>query len=295
MPSVTELYLKKASTYAHSIAALTKNKKRSITSVYEEAWEGCMEDRSNKRYKSTSEAAVDQERFLTDAQIEYLKQMIEKGTSIPDIMDNDFITPKFIRDALLREFKINTSFDPCPLDRALPDGVLFNGLSVEWPDIDQGIIFINPPYSKTLFQAFIAKAILYVHESKGTVIALTHRKPLTSKYWTKLEPFVDEIRELHTRINFKASDRLIKREEDTLEQMKQSKELLHKDQIEKQERRLENLKGFGKTPHSPVLVIIRPIVSSNRERKNVPCIGNDTRLAYTSVFPCITPLKKDDI
>lgn len=118
---------------------------------------------------------------------------------------------------------------------------------------------------------------------------------MTSKYWMKLEPFVDEIRELHTRINFKASDRLIKHEEETLNQMKIQTELLQKQQIEKQERRVENLKGLGKTPHSPVLDIIRPIVTSNRQRASVSCIGNDTRLAYTSIFPCSTPLMKDTI
>jgi hypothetical protein len=77
--------------------------------------------------------------------------------------------------------------------------------------------------------------------------------------------------------------------------MQQSRELLHEQQIEKQDRRVENLKGQGKTPHSPVLVILRPTVRPLRERVNVPWVGNDTRLAYTTTFFCITPLKKDDI
>ena len=63
------------------------------------------------------------------------------------IHDN-WATPKYLLDKIRAEF--GEFYDPCPLNAD------FDGLAIDWPK--DKTIFINPPYSRTLKEAFIKKA-----------------------------------------------------------------------------------------------------------------------------------------
>jgi len=63
--------------------------------------------------------------------------------------NNNWETPKDFYGALDEEFNFSP-FDPCPINAN------FDGLSVSW---GEGVsVFINPPYSRKLKEAFIRKA-----------------------------------------------------------------------------------------------------------------------------------------
>jgi len=73
---------------------------------------------------------------------------------------DDWQTPKSLYDELNKEFNFN--FDPCPINPQ------FNGLEIEWKERN----FINPPYSRTLKEAFIKKAIQESNKGKLCVLLL---------------------------------------------------------------------------------------------------------------------------
>lgn len=66
---------------------------------------------------------------------------------------DDWATPKSLYDELDKEFHFD--FDPCPINHN------FDGLTIEWGKSN----FVNPPYSRSLKEAFIKKG--YEESLKG--------------------------------------------------------------------------------------------------------------------------------
>lgn len=61
-------------------------------------------------------------------------------------------------------------FDPCPVDPK------FDGLTIDWEKIN----YVNPPYSKPLFEQFIDKAIAETDSDKVTIMLLPSK---TDQQW----------------------------------------------------------------------------------------------------------------
>lgn len=73
---------------------------------------------------------------------------------------DDWGTPRAFYDALDAEFRFD--FDPCPLRPR------FDGLQVEWG----GSSFVNPPYSRELKGAFVAKGVEQAAKGRRVVLLL---------------------------------------------------------------------------------------------------------------------------
>lgn len=69
-------------------------------------------------------------------------------------------TPKTFYEELNKEFQFN--FDPCPLHST------FDGLIIEWKERN----FINPPYSRSLKERFILKALEQSRKGRLCVMLL---------------------------------------------------------------------------------------------------------------------------
>ena len=76
---------------------------------------------------------------------------------------DDWKTPKDFYDKLNSEFNFN--FDPCPYQHDLKK---WDGLEVEWKERN----FINPPYSRSLKERFVKKAIEESKKGKLCVMLL---------------------------------------------------------------------------------------------------------------------------
>lgn len=70
---------------------------------------------------------------------------------------DDWKTPSDLYEKLNQEF--NFDFDPCPFQHDLNK---WDGLKIEWGNSN----FVNPPYSKTLKEAFINKALEEARKGK---------------------------------------------------------------------------------------------------------------------------------
>lgn len=107
-------------------------------------------------------------------------------------LDNhdNWATPRALYDALDSEFHFD--FDPCPLVAT------FDGLSIPWGKCN----FINPPYSRTLKEAFIRKAL---RETQGGAVCVLLLPVSTStKIFHELiyqKPYA-ELRFLSGRVRF---------------------------------------------------------------------------------------------
>lgn len=105
---------------------------------------------------------------------------------------DDWGTPKKIYDELNKEFNFN--FDPCPLQHDIEE---WNGLKIEWKERN----FINPPYSRTLKEAFILKAIEESKKGKLCVMLLPVSTS-TKVFHEHILPNKKEIRFFKGRIKF---------------------------------------------------------------------------------------------
>ena len=105
---------------------------------------------------------------------------------------DNWATPKDFYDKLNKEFKF--SFDPCPLNHDLNK---WDGLKINWG----GANFINPPYSRTLKEAFIIKAIEESKKGKLCVMLLPVSTS-TKIFHNHILPAKPEIRFIFKRIKF---------------------------------------------------------------------------------------------
>lgn len=105
---------------------------------------------------------------------------------------DDWATPKSLYDTLHAEF--NFDFDPCPLNH---DTSKWNGLEIEWGSVN----FINPPYSRTLKEAFVKKAIEESKKGKRCVMLLPVSTS-TALFHDYIKPNAKEIRFLRGRVKF---------------------------------------------------------------------------------------------
>jgi len=71
------------------------------------------------------------------------------------VNNNDWETPQHIKNYIVKEY--GSYFDPCPLKSN------FDGLCIDWKPIN----YINPPYSRTLKERFILKAL--EESKKGSI------------------------------------------------------------------------------------------------------------------------------
>jgi len=111
---------------------------------------------------------------------------------------DNWTTPKDFYDKLNAEF--NFDFDPCPLNRGeiTPDK---DGLLIEWGLRN----FINPPYSRTLKEAFVKKAIMESNNGKLCVMLLPVSTS-TKLFHDYIQPNAKEIRFLKGRLKFSTFD-----------------------------------------------------------------------------------------
>lgn len=110
-----------------------------------------------------------------------------------DHSDN-WATPKEFYDKLNAEF--NFDFDPCPLN----EGEITldkDGLLIEWGQRN----YINPPYSRTLKEAFVKKAIEESKKGKLCVMLLPVSTS-TKLFHDYTQPNAKEIRFIKGRIKF---------------------------------------------------------------------------------------------
>lgn len=101
-------------------------------------------------------------------------------------------TPKEIYDQLSNEFG-GFDFDPCPINCTE-----FDGLQVEWKKRN----FINPPYSRSLKEAFVKKAVDESKQGKLCVMLLPVSTS-TKLFHEVIKPNAKEIRFVKGRIKFK--------------------------------------------------------------------------------------------
>lgn len=104
---------------------------------------------------------------------------------------DDWATPKELYDKLNKEF--NFDFDPCPLGHDINE---WDGLIIDWGKSN----FINPPYSRTLKEAFIRKA--YAESQKGKLCVMLLPVSTSTKIFHEVIYHNTEIRFLKGRIKF---------------------------------------------------------------------------------------------
>lgn len=101
---------------------------------------------------------------------------------------DSWATPKAFYDELDKEFHFD--HDPCPLNGT-------GGLEGEWGKRN----FINPPYSRTLKEAFVKKAIEQARGGKLCVMLLPVSTS-TTLFHDYIQPNASEIRFVRRRIAF---------------------------------------------------------------------------------------------
>jgi hypothetical protein len=102
---------------------------------------------------------------------------------------DDWQTPKEFYNKLNEVY--NFDFDPCPLHS------LFDGLSIEWGERN----FINPPYSRSLKEAFVKKAIEESKKGKLCVMLLPVSTS-TKLFHEHIIPNAKDIKFVKGRIKF---------------------------------------------------------------------------------------------
>jgi site-specific DNA-methyltransferase (adenine-specific) len=105
---------------------------------------------------------------------------------------DDWKTPIDFYNDLDKEF--NFDFDPCPYQHDLSK---WDGLNIEWGRCN----FVNPPYSRTLKEAFIKKAIDESKKGK-TCVCLIPVSTSTKLFHDHIKPNAKEIRFVRGRIPF---------------------------------------------------------------------------------------------
>lgn len=107
---------------------------------------------------------------------------------------DNWATPNSLYSELKNEF--NFDFDPCPLnlDEITPKT---DGLLIEWGKRN----FINPPYSRTLKDKFVKKAVEESKKGKLCVLLLPVSTS-TKLFHEVIQPNAKEIRFLRGRVKF---------------------------------------------------------------------------------------------
>jgi len=105
---------------------------------------------------------------------------------------DDWETPKELYNKLNEEF--NFRFDPCPIKPS------FDGLKVEWANSN----FINPPYERSLKEAFIRKA--FEESKKGNLCVMLLPVSTSTKIFHEIIYPNAEIRFLKGRVKFKGTN-----------------------------------------------------------------------------------------
>lgn len=105
---------------------------------------------------------------------------------------DDWATPKKFYEELNNEF--NFDFDPCPYMHNTDE---WDGLKIEWGVRN----FINPPYSKTLKESFVKKAIEESKKGKLCVMLLPVSTS-TKLFHEHILPNQKEIRFIKGRLKF---------------------------------------------------------------------------------------------
>ena len=103
-------------------------------------------------------------------------------------------TPEYLFNELNKEFSFD--FDPCPynLEKITPEN---DGLKIDWGKSN----FINPPYTRSLKEAFILKA--FNESKKGKICVLLLPVSTSSNiFHSVIKPNAKEIRFLKGRIKF---------------------------------------------------------------------------------------------
>lgn len=111
-------------------------------------------------------------------------------------VDDNWATPKYFYDTLNDEF--NFDYDPCPYN----ENEITNdtdGLIKSWTGQS---IFINPPYSRSLKEKFVIKAIDYSNNGFGTCVMLLPVSTSTKLFHDYILPNADDIRFIKGRIKF---------------------------------------------------------------------------------------------
>lgn len=105
---------------------------------------------------------------------------------------NNWETPKDFYDKLNEEFKFD--FDPCPYMHDMS----WDGLKIDWGKSN----FVNPPYSKSIKEKFIYKAI--EEKNKGNLIVMLLPVSTSTKiFHDYILPNCSDIRFVKGRIKFK--------------------------------------------------------------------------------------------
>lgn len=111
--------------------------------------------------------------------------------------DDDYATPPDFYQQLNKEFSFD--FDPCPYKH---DVEKWNGLHIEWGAVN----FVNPPYSRSLKNAFIYKGINEWKKGK-TVVFLLPVATSTIIFHESILPLSTEIRFIKGRLKFGKLDK----------------------------------------------------------------------------------------
>jgi hypothetical protein len=103
-------------------------------------------------------------------------------------------TPSYIYDPLNDEFNFN--HDPCPIHYGdiTPDK---DGLLQSWGSRS----FVNPPYSRKLKEAFVARGVAYMEEGFLSVFLLPVSTS-TQLFHKVIQPNASEIRFIEKRVRF---------------------------------------------------------------------------------------------
>jgi hypothetical protein len=108
------------------------------------------------------------------------------------VESDNWKTPTEFYNKLNEVYKFE--FDPCPYNHDLND---FNGLEIEWKKSN----FCNPPYSRTLKEAFVLKAI--EKQKKGnTTVCLFPVSTSTKLFHNHILPNAKKIEFIKGRIKF---------------------------------------------------------------------------------------------
>lgn len=105
---------------------------------------------------------------------------------------DNWATPTAFLKELEKEF--GTMFDPCPF--TLTD-IKQDGLEMDWKQVN----FINPPYSQSLKERFVLKAINESRKGK-TCIMLLPVSTSTKLFHNHIQPNAKEIRFIKGRLPF---------------------------------------------------------------------------------------------
>jgi phage N-6-adenine-methyltransferase len=103
-------------------------------------------------------------------------------------------TPDYLYNMLNEEF--NFDFDPCPLNTGeiTPDK---DGLLIDWGFRN----FVNPPYSRSLKEAFVKRAVDFKNQGRLSVLLLPVSTS-TVLFHNVILPNATEIRFLKGRVKF---------------------------------------------------------------------------------------------